>query len=80
MYTLRVVEVPEQSEAIPAQPEATPMQYEDTLVQSETAMTSIQKSDKLIEDIDCFCCSSTSTISQPTDSNILTRTAQLQYW
>ena len=56
------------------------MQYEDTLVQSETAMTSIQKSDKLIEDIDCFCCSSTSTISQPTDSNILTRTAQLQYW
>ncbi len=31
-------------------------------------MTSTQKSDKLIEDIDCFCCSSTSTISQPNDS------------
>ncbi len=50
------------------------MQYEDTLVQSETAMTSTQKSDELIEDIDCFHCSSTSTISQSTDSNILTKT------
>ena len=64
-------EAPEQCEGTPAF-ETTSMQYEDTPVQSVASMPSNQNSDQIIES--CFCCSSTSEISQPTDSYILAKT------